>query len=164
MAGKGRYLSLAQTERMYPSRVMDLPPRAQRATSLSDIFTARQTNPMPLTRTLKVEKVGPYTREGRRVSGYRRQRWGTMKLVSGTPEPVCMGPGCTTKDMEKLMIAHRAPNEFSGYAERSGGTRYSEWMRHVRQNPHHYIILCKTHHGKMDCRRVPAPVVHRKAD
>ena len=111
---------------------------------------------------VKTEFVHPYSRKGRAVSGYRRQRYNTMRLLSGRDVPTCTMPDCGETDMEKLMIAHNSPNRFSGYSVRSGGTRYAAWMQHVRQHPEEYTVLCAVHHGKRDCRVVPAPGVHRR--
>lgn len=109
---------------------------------------------------LKMEVVHPYSRKGRAVSGYRRQRFRTMQLVSKSEVPVCHEPGCGAP-FEELTIAHRTEDPFSSYAARSGGTNYAKWMSYVQRHPGNYEVLCGKHHGEKDCRVVPSPLVHR---
>ena len=109
---------------------------------------------------MPVETVGPYTRKGRRVSGYRRQRYSVLSALSGG-EPRCSTGGCEAP-LEELQIAHSTEDNFSGYDARSGGAAYSRWMKYVREHPENYKVLCATHHGQQDCRVIPSPAVHRR--
>lgn len=109
-----------------------------------------------------VVTVDPYSREGRRVSGYRAQRYRVMRRLSGGIPPRCSSPGCEEEQMGELTISHVTPDEFSGYKGRSGGANYARWMRHVAEHPENYRVLCATHHGEGDCRVVAAPRHHRK--
>ena len=109
----------------------------------------------------KTVYVDPYSREGRRVSGYRANRYRTMRLLSGGATPRCGYPGCGNTDMGRLTIAHTTPDIFSGYETRSGGKAYYDWMKHVSANPDNYRVLCSRHHTKTDRRKIPSPRVHR---
>lgn len=104
--------------------------------------------------------VGPYTRKGRRVSGYRADRWRTMRLLSGGDEPRC-SEGLCDAPFEDLTIAHVKEDPFSGYESRSGGAAYARWMKYVRAHPENYRVMCDTHHSEQDNRSVPSPRAHR---
>jgi hypothetical protein len=106
--------------------------------------------------------VAPYSRQGRRISGYRRQRRAVMQALAGEGRALrCQGEEACDIAEEELMIAHRREDPFSGYASRSGGTNYSRWMQYVKSHPENYQLLCPRHHSMADCRIVPAPSVHR---
>ena len=153
------YLPLSYTERTRLTSA-DIPNRAQRVESIRDLF--RRTEVPTYTPT--VVRVDPYSRQGRRVSGYRAQRYRVMQRLSGGNKPVCSGPECGETNMGKLTISHVTPDEFSGYGARSGGKNYAAWMKHVMAHPENYRVMCASHHGKEDCRVVPSPKVHRKRE
>lgn len=156
------YLPLAYTERVYPVRDTGLPRNAQRMSDIHDLFKPTDLGTPPVLREAGKTYVAPYSREGRRVSGYRRQRYNVMRALSGGDRPACSEPGCGETRMEELTIAHVRPDEFSGYEARSGGTNYARWMKHVKEHPDRYRVLCVREHGAADCRVVPAPRVHRR--
>lgn len=91
---------------------------------------------------------------------YSEYRWNTMRMIAGG-DPHCDVDGCGA-DPKSLTIAHHKPDEFSGYASRSGGAAYSRWMGHVREHLNNYHLLCPKHHSEADNRIVPGPEVHRK--
>jgi hypothetical protein len=113
--------------------------------------------------------VPPHLRRPRKglaprpISGYRRQRRSVLALLaarSGHPDIVCDVNGCHAPE-EDLQVVHLKEDKFSNYASRSGGPNYSRWMVHVRKHPENYGVMCAEHHGKLDCRIVPPPSVHR---
>jgi hypothetical protein len=92
--------------------------------------------------------VRPYTRRGRRVSGYRQQRFSVMKMLArrqGISERSLMFNLHTD---DPLQIAHVQPDEFSSYAARQGGQNYARWMKHVRAHPENYKLIPKSQNWK----------------
>jgi hypothetical protein len=92
--------------------------------------------------------VRPYTRRGRRVSGYRRQRFAVMRMLAARQ-------GLTERQLllslhgdDPLQIAHVASDAFSSYDARSTGTKYARWMAHVRAHPENYRLLRKSQNWK----------------
>lgn len=155
---KDHYLPLSYTERVFKPSDTGLPTGAQRMSSIRDVIRPTEIPVYTKPTTVKVE---PYSREGRRVSGYRAQRYRVMRRLSGGREPVCSGPECGQTDVGELTISHVVPDEFSGYEARSGGAAYARWMKHVATHPENYRVLCASHHGAEDCRVVPSPRTHR---
>jgi hypothetical protein len=91
---------------------------------------------------------------------YSQDRERTMRMIAGG-DPHCDVEGCGAPQ-NRLMIAHHKPDEFAGYASRSGGANYARWMVYVREHPSNYHLLCPEHHSQADQRKVPGPEVHRK--
>ncbi len=54
-----------------------------------------------------------------------------------------------TKETEDLQFAHRIKTNLSGKGRGSG-----ERVRDIRKNPLSYILLCRTHHDKLDGRHL----------
>ncbi len=91
---------------------------------------------------------------------YAQDRERTMRMIAGG-DPHCDVEGCG-EPANRLMIAHHKPDEFAGYASRSGGANYARWMVYVREHPSNYHLLCPKHHSQADERKIPGPEVHRK--
>ena len=93
------------------------------------------------------------------VSGYRRYRASTLKMLAGGEAPRCAMCG----SLSDVQIAHRVEDEFSSFEARSGGTRYSRWLKFIRDHPKNYILLCARCHSLQTGHGVTPPFMHDAA-